>query len=1013
VTSIGTPLRTLTSVTVLGVLLLLATGGGVAAGESTSATCPSVEVGQVGTWTRRPAPPTPSGTDAILAHAVDPQQPARHVISDGISILITADDGCSWETVFSLPEQARPELPASASTDRIFDLAVHPAHPERLWAVVAIGQTVAEDLDQAGLFTPASRERRDATATLILRSADGGETWQPTTAPPLLPGAPIDLAMAPSDPDTGYVSINGALFATDDGGDTWTPRPPLQTQPALNEGSTCCNLPLAHALAVDPRDARTVFAGTEQYLVRSDDGARTWTDIDPATPNHTRGPFLDHLSADAIRLLTTHQTLFDTPVTALHRYDETTATRDETVLPGEPQLLGSPLDAVWHPARDELLLATWHNNTRRFDVVTLYLLNPDTGQFVEVDELELSPLLGVDVDATGSYHVHNLDELVTLRVDADGPAEDIQGPIIRIEIPPFDPPPPPTPPPARLTPQHTTVAVDPGEWAEVDYRLDLPATPTPLDVFFLLDTSMSTHPYIEGLAQGLAGITRSLTRAGIDARFGLGEYQDTGGLRYRMRSDIRPPDAEFQLALATIELRGGREPGYTALHQMATGEGIPDPSIGEPVPAGQDATWRGDSLRVAVVIADEEFAPDPDGPDRDHTVAALVETDVLAFGVQYEPPARPASDGLRVGGDPDCPAIVAAGTPKARALQCQMLDLAAATGALAPDGGIDCDGDGRTDVEEGQPLYCGVEDDGSGIAELEGPLATVLASLTDEQPVRLTAVDEGGARVRTAPRTDHSRVDVKADHVGDDALGFTASFSCPAARQGERLDVELHATVGARVVATATAVVECGVVAVSAPPGDDRPGPAADVDQGGAQPAAPVGALGGGPPAPVTAGSPGHAGAPASSAATGQAGAPAASQALAPGAAPAPHVAHAPGSSTTPNAVSSTNPAGQASGGAQQVVGAAAPAADQEQARLAQAHAVRTLQFTAVHRSRALPAPLRPALGALAVGGFGFALLLGARVRPRCAHVGTSAPPVPGLSGSRGRAPCGGASGRT
>jgi hypothetical protein len=62
-----------------------------------------------------------------------------------------------------------------------------------------------------------------------------------------------------------------------------------------------------------------------------------------------------------------------------------------------------------------------------------------------------------------------------------------------------------------------------------------------------------------------------------------------------------------------------------------------------------DATWRDDSLRVAVVIADEEFAPDPDGPDRDATVDALVESDIRTFGVQYEPPPRPASDGLSGG----------------------------------------------------------------------------------------------------------------------------------------------------------------------------------------------------------------------------------------------------------------------------------------------------------------------------------------------------------------------------
>jgi hypothetical protein len=987
--------------------LVLLPGGGAAAGSETaddgamftadvdtaapgasSATCPRVDEGDVGTWTRRPAPTTPSGADAITAHAVDPRDPTRHVISDGISILVTVDDGCAWEEVFTLPEAAGPDLPASAATDRIFDLAVHPTHPERLWAVVAVGQTVAEDLDRAGLFTPAARERRDATATLVLRSPDGGETWLPPSVPPLLPGAPIDLAMAPSDPDIGYVSVNGAVFATDDGGATWTPRPPLQSQPALNEGSTCCNLPFAHALAVDPRDPRTVFATTNQFLVRSDDGTTTWRDVEPATPDHTRGPYLDLLGTNGIRLLTTQQTLFDSPVKALHRYDEVADTREETVLPAEPVMLGAPLDAVWHPVRDELLLATWDNNVSRFDVVTLYLLNPDTGQLLDVDELGLSPLLGVDVDEAGGYHVHNLDELVTLRVAEDGAAEQISGPIIRIEIPPFDPPEPPAPEPARLTPPATTVAVDPGDEVEVDYRLELPATPTPLDVFFLLDTSMSTHPYIEGLAQGLAGISRSLTGAGIDAQFGLGEYQDTGGIRYRLRSDIRPPDEIFQLALATIELRGGREPGYTALHQMATGEGISDPSTGEPVPAGQDATWRADSLRVAVVIADEEFAPDPDGPDRDRTIDSLVETDVLAFGVQYEPPPRPASDGLSMGGDPDCPAIVAAATPKDRALQCQMLDLAAATGALAPDGGIDCDGDGRNDVGEGEPLYCGVEDDGSGIAEIEGPLATVLASLTDEQPVELRVLDDGGADVAVATDADDTQVDVKSDHVDDDALGFTATFGCSEDQQDERLEVELAAMVGERSVATATALVECGVLAAP-PPGGEQPveEPPAGGHDAADQTGAPGAAPGSGPPAPAPAGSPGQASAPASSPAPGNAGAPAQSPAPGQAVAPAPTPGQA-GAAATATPVDSGQAAVAPSTqpvSASPVVGAATPAPEQDQARLAHAHATRSLHFSDVRHRLEPPPAFLPTAGALAVGGLGLALALGGRRRPMTA----------------------------
>ncbi len=564
-----------------------------AAGAQTG-TCPLDVTGEVGTWSRRPAPATPSGLDQVTAHAVDPQDPVRHVITDGISILVTTDDGCSWEPTFTLPDLPQPDLPASAETDRVFDLVVHPTRPQHVWAVVAVGQDVAEQLDSFGLiFAPGSNEKRDLTATLVLRSTDAGSTWTAMSAPALLPGAPIRPAVAPSDPEIGYLSINGAIFATDDAGETWTPRAPVltdETSPVTND-----LVPLTFDLAVEPGDPRRLIARTRSYALRSEDGGLTWRRLLPRVSNFPTGPYVDRFDQDGDRALLALQPLSDAPVSAFYRYREPDQKLEELAVPEEPGFLASPLAAVWHPERDEVLMATWQNNVSRFDQVTLYLIDPSTGAFVDIDELRLSPLRGVDVDVTGGYHVHNLDELVSLRVAGDPPPQDHdQEPPACEEaddVPELSPASVEGPRPAALS-APAEVTVEPGERAQAPVDLDLPATPSPLDVYFLVDTSNGFRDDIGDVARSLAGITAALAGAGVDAHFGLGGLGTEESYRYLRFVDVVPAGEPLRRGLATLCVDGSHESHLVALHQTATGSGLPDGgSLRPEVPRGR--TRRG------------------------------------------------------------------------------------------------------------------------------------------------------------------------------------------------------------------------------------------------------------------------------------------------------------------------------------------------------------------------------------------------------------------------------------
>jgi len=172
----------------------------------------------------------------------------------------STDSGASWSRV-------RGGLPATSASDVDLD----PEDPSRIFAA----------------FGDAYGRVRNG----IYRSTNGGRTWHDLRLVPdtFSFGRPM-LAIAPSDPRRIYVQLVGAssrrraggfspsgsttqaLLRSDDGGDTWQ----RLTPPSIhgNQGN------YDTAIAVDPRDPDTVFLGGVRAL-RSRDGGLTFTDITP------------------------------------------------------------------------------------------------------------------------------------------------------------------------------------------------------------------------------------------------------------------------------------------------------------------------------------------------------------------------------------------------------------------------------------------------------------------------------------------------------------------------------------------------------------------------------------------------------------------------------------------------------------------------------------------------------------------------------------------------------------
>lgn len=102
----------------------------------------------------------------------------------------------------------------------------------------------------------------------LLKSTDGGRTWQPTS---LTDADAMSLAASPKAPARLYAAGHAILRRSDDGGETWTaPQSVLQ-------GADI------HGLAQSPVDSDRLYAlVADQGLFTSSDGGRTWTFISSA-----------------------------------------------------------------------------------------------------------------------------------------------------------------------------------------------------------------------------------------------------------------------------------------------------------------------------------------------------------------------------------------------------------------------------------------------------------------------------------------------------------------------------------------------------------------------------------------------------------------------------------------------------------------------------------------------------------------------------------------------------------
>ena len=712
-----------------------------------SATAPHLTCGpkQVGRWEtiKVPAFHAVSGLDTpdrITAYTVDRARPQDVAVTNGVRVQISHTNGCGWFDAVALDPFATSTQSFVGTGSSIVSVGL--MEGKALAAVrVGDGATSSPHIvrydgtgwasSDSGLPPTGSprllrtgTDGRTAYLTVSPTNTGGSDDGTPETPVPLPSVPPLPVPLPGGGSDGG--GATGLLYATNDGGATWSLRTGPGSIPGGGTGFT--------QLEVDPRNANWLYGLVNGQLLESQDGGNTFA---PAEGSGYKAFTPLYFGAVVAFDGDGHGTV----LFGLHK-------------------------AISFRAPKGITSAAYRDNDSMVMVESNGVLRL-VGPFGQGIQSTPSPrparrgsLLG-DNGVQSSFHAisdHNLLRFVD--------------PVARVL---GDPPPLAagdagvTPPlPGTIDPPVRNVALPVGKSATEDFTLALPKNPTPLDLFFLVDVSTSMATYIDNLKKNIHKVVDTLTAAHVDVQVGLGTlgtapakgeapYPDTyaypptydpnGSVRpgptyhkpriYQLLKGIDRPGASFDRAINSIRLEtdpptGANHQGtyhegqLLALEQMVTGSGVKTEqdvdahlTTYDAVKPGQQAGFRPnpDVRRIVVIASDEAFDAPFGTPTRPGSTTAAPLLD-------FRRTLKILNDN-RVG-----VFGITAGSPDSVG---DMTTLARGTSTDSPPGGVSCGGDPEQVLPAGAPLVCSQEGDFSQI------IATVLARLTDRQDVSLVA----------------------------------------------------------------------------------------------------------------------------------------------------------------------------------------------------------------------------------------------------------------------------------
>ncbi len=127
-----------------------------------------------------------------------------------------------------------------------------------------IDNLIVDPRDSNKLYAAAHRHKEPGG---FFRSTDGGATWR--EASELKTEAIHSLTQSASDPDILVVGTNRGIYRSKNSGESWEQLPTAATPGLIN----------VESLAVDPRDADVIYAGTWYLPYKTTDGGNSWSII--------------------------------------------------------------------------------------------------------------------------------------------------------------------------------------------------------------------------------------------------------------------------------------------------------------------------------------------------------------------------------------------------------------------------------------------------------------------------------------------------------------------------------------------------------------------------------------------------------------------------------------------------------------------------------------------------------------------------------------------------------------
>jgi hypothetical protein len=750
----------------------------------------------------------------VDSYAVDPRDPNRIVASNQNSIQLSRDGGCTWF----------PSL-------RLDDI---PSDPRRTPMVGAINVIKGLYISPSGTVYATVEELETGKSVgrpHVIRSSTGGpNTWDlgDTGLPPL--GHPLTLRASRTNPKVMYLSFSavreddtttggtpcppaplpcpgggstpqsppGLLWGSTDGGATWSAR----TDPQDVNGASAIKY-----FSIEDNDpsGNTLWVVANGALRKSVDGGRTFALPDGLNQSGFTFTAVETIdkgdNPNPIELVafgTGNEMIRRVNGRWLRSYVFFHDVESVAQLPdGEIAIATSPANGdfrVYRIFRDDFrdyeeklgLGGTTFRATFGWEEIT------------PKDAQQANPRISSG-DAgpakAGTFYLRDRRQLLRFlgsRVRKD-----------RALVPP-SPIGAPPPPRGTITPRILTMDLPLGKTKTVDYTLTLPPAPTPIDVYLLLDNSGSMEPLISDLKQSLGEVAKRLVASGVDVNMGVGQINvqpdpgappvdnprtpdvDEGKARplYERLRAIGAVDANLFQELNRVDGNGGSgsEAQLESLWQSVTGEGLSTNAVpwllGYGIPPGQEARFRSatSSIKVIVHATDEGFSHNIQGGHNDDAtvIKALVNAGVLQIGLS-QGVTEAASDLARI---------------------------AKGTGAVAPAGGVDCDGDGRADILAGRALVCGQN------YGLDVTLVNLLKSIADPQTITLRG--SSTPTLANISRTSFAINAKQATHVT-----FKVTYSCVGLAPGGYVN-DLAAGLRGSQIATAVATVNCG--GVSTPP---------------------------------------------------------------------------------------------------------------------------------------------------------------------------------------------------